>query len=244
MDSRPPIVTRQQSIPYKSHVTQQNRRNAEYRHSRRHSVDTNSVNIHHDQQKSMKRATSSLTLTDLNQISWSEYTARRSLVKFRNRRKASQKPHNNTSDVPPSHMARRVLCNQYEVCRREETNLSERIMAVFYCWFFGWIMDVYNTLTRQDIQRSFVKWLLSCVLVTLAVTTFIGLIAVVVHAILIVSVSLLHSVNAFITFITVLFILGLGITTILSYSCNSSQFVTSEHSMTLNERKSYKNICP
>jgi hypothetical protein len=223
MDSRRPkqstvTVSRQNSAPSRPHVTLSSKRHdGNHHHVRRYSVDTSDVRTHHDRHPSLQRTISYTTLADLKQISWSEYTARRSLVKFRNRRMASQRSRDQIGDVPPSQMAVRVLCSQYEVCRSSEKRIPERIMAVFYCWFFGWITDVYGSLTHGGTERSFVKWLLSCILVTMAVTGCIVLAATTAHCTVVLFASLLHSFSAFVAFITVIFVLGLGIITIFSY---------------------------
>ncbi len=119
--------------------------------------------------RSISSASSAAT-PDYRQVSWTEFTARKSVVKFRNRKSVSSRSRHGSGEgacsSAPSALVQQVLRDQYEICREQEERLASRIMAVFYCWFFGWVMDVYGALTNSCTDHSFWRWVLSCLMVT------------------------------------------------------------------------------
>ena len=109
---------------------------------------------------------------------WSEYTVRKSLVKFRTRRSAKRWSGRKKFCRTPSNKIKQVLDNVYDISRNEEATVGERLIAVLYSWFYGWIIDVYYSLTDEGREKSFVKWSLASLMVTAAAILLTALVAV------------------------------------------------------------------
>ncbi len=154
-----------------------------------------------------------LNSVDRNKLTkWSEYSVRRSLTKFRTRKSATrlgQRRRSGEKPQTPSRTISNVLQNQYEVCQREEgITRSHRLFAVFYCWSYGWIIDVYYSITDEGRDRSFLKWFLSCVLVTLAAMLVLVLSAVTLYYS---NLIIMEFINAFIHFGVFILMLLFGV---------------------------------
>ena len=112
-------------------------------------------------------SSSSSSSSSQHELNWSEYSARKAIVRFRTRKSAQER----RTPVPctgPSKLVHKVFHNQYDIARSPHTRLVDKLMAVFYCWYFGWLTDVYNYLTSYGRDRSLVRWVISCVLVSSA----------------------------------------------------------------------------
>lgn len=150
---------------------------------------------------------------------WSEYTARRSVVKYRNRNSAKRSSRRSSRiNASPSPLLQRVLREQYSVARSQGSQSSDRLMAVFYCWFFGWIYDVYHALSNNGRDGAFWKWTFSCLLVTSASLLVMALAGCLLYLALAAFTVLLRASLHFVTALTLFFVLILGMVSILSYS--------------------------
>jgi hypothetical protein len=75
----------------------------------------------------------------------------------------------------------RLLLTQYNICQSRNAETVERIIAVFFCWYFGHIEFVYGLLTsRNAVQRSYLRLavavgLVTAVLVLAACATLVSL---------------------------------------------------------------------
>lgn len=129
-------------------------------------------------------------------VNWSEYTVRKSLVKFRTRKSVR---HGRRGELrrPPSQTIKTVLENRYELCRHDSVPFEERLWAVVLSWFYGWIIDLYYIFTDEGRQRSFFLWLLASLLVTMAT---VSVLAAATFAFYYVNLFLLHIFNSVISF--------------------------------------------
>ena len=105
--------------------------------------------------------------------SWVAYPARRSFVRFRKRssakRRRSFERRVSTTRRPPSQLLQNVLRSQYDVCcRRRDDLLPDRLAAIFYCWFLGWVADVYDSFSDAGGEPSFSRWTLACIIISMA----------------------------------------------------------------------------
>ena len=148
---------------------------------------------------------------------WSEYTVRKSLVKFRTRRSAQRWSGRKQFSRTPSNTIKRVLDNVYDISRSNEATFGEKLIAVLYCWYYGWITDVYYSLTDEGREKSFLKWSLANVLVTGAAILLTTLVALGLYCF---NFLLLSLMNAGLLFATVLVAFGitfLGFLAIYNY---------------------------
>ena len=160
--------------------------------------------------------------SDSNGAKWPEYTVRKSLVKFRTRRSAKRWSGRSRSfprrSRAPSATINRVLDNVYDISRSEDARAGAKLVAVFYSWFFGSIIDLYYSLTDDGRERSLVKWMLASALVTATALLLAFLVAV---GLYLFNFLLLRLLNAGLLFATVLVSAGicfLGVFAVYNYN--------------------------
>ena len=112
--------------------------------------------------------------------SWVAYPARRSFVRFRKRssakRRRSFERRLSVTRRPPSQLLQNVLHSQYDVCcQRRDDLLPDRLAAIFYCWFLGWIADVYDSFSDAGTDHSFARWTLACSIISMAAFLVVAL---------------------------------------------------------------------
>lgn len=152
-----------------------------------------------------------------HESSWTEYTARKAVVRFRTRRSAKGRTRYSSPYTPPSKLVRKVLHNQYDIARREDTRMVDKIMAVFYCWYFGWISDVYSIFSTNENHYAFIKWTLSCLLVTGATQLVLVLLTALLFFILQFVMSVLEASLWFGLTVAAVFVCMLGAVAIINY---------------------------
>jgi MFS family permease len=121
---------------------------------------------------------------------------------------------------PPSPAVHALLQKEYAKCRSSTTPASDRLVALVYCWYFGWIQDIYVNLA--DGRREWCKWTLACALVTLVTIVCLGLMAMCGHLLVVFLSRFLYALINFLLFVIVLLGLVVAALTICS-------FVSSEH---------------
>ncbi|ELT99419.1 hypothetical protein CAPTEDRAFT_188534 [Capitella teleta] len=150
--------------------------------------------------------------------SWSEFPARWALVKLRNRRSAKRTrrlQRRRAVTHPPSKAVHELLQVEYAKCRSSESGWSERLLALVYCWYFGWIQDIYVNLA--DGRRDWLKWTVACLLVTCVTVLCLGLIALCARLLVIALAGLLHAVVNFILFVSIATVIVVAFLTVFSY---------------------------
>ncbi len=151
-----------------------------------------------------------------NELNWSEYSARKGIVRFRSRKSAQER----RTPVPystPSKLVHKVFHNQYEIARSPDTRLVDKLMAIFYCWYFGWLTDVYNSLTSYGQDRSPVRWSISCMLVSIATVLVATLLVAVLFITLQFVMSILEAGLWFVLTIVTIFIFCLCAIAIVNF---------------------------
>lgn len=151
--------------------------------------------------------------------SWSEFTVRKTLVRFRTRKTAIKRQMRRLSGQRhiPSETIKSVLDHGYEVCKSPEASFTSRLIAVFYCWFYSWIMDVYSHFTDEGTKRSFFKWMLATILVTSGAILVVGLGSFALHQVNFLILLLLNAGVQYLTFLLIFTISVLGTLAIVNY---------------------------
>lgn len=162
------------------------------------------------QESSASDSTSSST-------SWSEYTVRKSLVKFRSRKSAKRWSGRRKFGRTPSNTIKQVLDNVLDISKSQEATFGERLFAVLYSWFYGWIIDVYNSLSDEGREKSFIKWSLASLLVTGASIVLTILLALGMYCFNFFVLSLMNAGLIFATIMVALGITSLGFLAIYNY---------------------------
>ena len=189
---------------------------------RRHSSDLLETSAIKHEQLRRSSSFSQSTRPQKRTISdWSEYSARRSIVKFRSRKTQKMNISKNDFHSPPSPV-QEVLQEQYHLASSLNTNVGERLLAVVYCWFFGWMDSVHSALTTHANCSGRLAWTLSCLLVTIVATISLTVLAAILNLAITFVAFMIQAGLRYFSFLLLTLVLFLGLTAIFRFDLSQT----------------------
>lgn len=139
-------------------------------------------------------------------------TGRPVYVRYRSRSGAKQRTKSrNDPYTAPCELLEHALKTQTEEAKDTSSSVFSRFLPLVLTWYLKWILDLYLILRGQRYNHSFLRWTISCLVITfLSLSFFAGVTLCTLHIILYLS----YLVNAFIWYI---FFISIVLTSFLCF---------------------------